>query len=523
MKSPALVLAALVGLSLSGAASILAAAEAPASAKPNVVLILADDLGFGDLGCYGGHAIPTPNIDRVAAQGRRFVQAYAPSATCTPSRYALLTGEYPWRQRDRKTSILAGDDPLAIKPGTETLATVFHHAGYSTAVVGKWHLGLGDGSKPIDFNGAIAPGPCQLGFDQAFFIPATLDRVPTVLIEGDRVQGLDPADPIHVSYQSQIGHDPTGLDRPDLLRQPADRQHSGTIVNGISRIGWMSGGNAARWVDETLAAKLVERSARFIEENRTHPFFLYFASLDPHVPRSPNPRFAGASKLGPRGDAIVQLDWTVGQVMAALAKAGVADRTLVIITSDNGPVLFDGYFDQAVELNGAHRPAGGLRGWKYLVYEGGCRVPFIARWPGHIPVGDDNRMLCLTDVMATAAAITGQSLARGAAVDSVDQLAVLSRADGPALRTEVVEQGVSDAIALRQGPWKFIRSNARSSRSGLGGAEGSDRRWTESIIPADALYDLTADPAEQINLANRDPERARSMRARLEQIEHSSP
>ncbi len=512
-------LTALTFVPLSAAMAAPARPPAVSPAKPNIVLIIADDLGYGDVGCYGARAIATPHIDRLAAQGRRFTKAYAPASTCTPSRYALMTGEYAWRQREKKTSVLAGDDPLSITPGRHTLPALLKQAGYTTGLVGKWHLGLGDGVRPVDFNGEIKPGPLEVGFDSAFFIPATVDRVPTVFIENHRVAGLDPADPVRVSYERRVTDEPTGAERPDLLKQRADTQHSGVIVNGISRIGSMTGGRAAHWTDEDLADVIACRSARFIEEHQAGPFFLCLGTFDPHVPRVRHARFVGATGLGPRGDVIAELDWTVGEVVAALDRAGIADNTLVIFTSDNGPVLFDGYFDQADELNGAHQPAGGLRGWKYLAYEGGTRVPFIARWPGGIRSGVDDRMICLIDLLATCAALTGQKLPPQAGPDSLDLLPVLTGQPGEAVRTELVQQGISNTLALRSGDWKFIPASPQLQVSGMGsGANPRDTRWAESIVREDALYDLAADPAERNNLAARHPAKVAAMKERLEAI-----
>lgn len=492
---------------------------APAGDRPNIVLIMADDLGYGDLGSYGAKAVATPNLDRLAQQGRRFTHAYAPASTCTPSRYALLTGEYAWRQQAKQTTILDGDAPLAITPGRLTLPALLKRAGYTTGLVGKWHLGLGDGERPIDFNGEIRPGPLEVGFDSAFFIPATVDRVPTVFIENHRVAGLDPADPIRVSYQRRINSEPTGAERPDRLKQGADAQHAGVIMNGISRIGSMTGGKAAHWIDEDLADVIARRSGRYIQEHRAAPFFLLLGTFDPHVPRVPHPRFVGATKLGPRGDVIAELDWTVGDVLASLERAGLTEKTMVIVTSDNGPVLFDGYFDQAAELNGDHRPAGGLRGWKYLAYEGGTRVPLIVRWPGRVKPGVEERMFCLTDFLATFAALTGQTLPTGVGVDSLNQLRVLTGEPGTPVRTEVVQQGISNTLALRVGDWKFIPKSPQQQVSGMGsGANTADTRWAESVVREDALYDLAADPAEQVNVIAQHPERAGALRARLEEI-----
>ena len=233
------------------------AIAAHAADKPNVVIILADDLGFGDVSCYGG-SVRTPAIDALAQHGMKFTQAYAPSATCTPTRYALLTGEYAWRQPPQKTSILDGDAPLAIELGHTTIASLLKDAGYATGVVGKWHLGLGDGRTRVDFNDSIKPGPNEIGFGYSYIIPATVDRVPSVWVENHHVDKLDLNDPISVSYETNISGEETGLDRKDLLKVGADKQHSGSIHNGISRIGYQKGGKAARFIDEELPLTVVE-------------------------------------------------------------------------------------------------------------------------------------------------------------------------------------------------------------------------------------------------------------------------
>ena len=323
----------------------------PQSRKPNVVIIYADDLGYGDVGCYGATRVKTPNIDRLASQGVRFTNAHSSSATCTPSRYAMLTGEYPWRKKG--TGVLSGSAGMIISPERTTLPSIMKKAGYTTGVVGKWHLGLGNGD--VDWNGEIKPGPLEIGFDYCFLIPATGDRVPCVYVENRNVVGLDPNDPIQVSYREPIGDEPTGKDHPELLKMHPSHGHNQTIVNGISRIGYMRGGKDARWVDEDMADVITRKAIAFIEKHDEEPFFLYFSTHDIHVPRVPHPRFVGQSGLGPRGDAIVQLDWCAGEILKTLERLKLAENTLVIFTSDNGPVVDDGYKDQAVEkLDGPH-------------------------------------------------------------------------------------------------------------------------------------------------------------------------
>jgi len=496
-----------------------AATDAP-PARPNIVILIADDLGYGDIGCYGANParIPTPNLDRLAARGLRFTRAYATSATCTPSRYALLTGEYPWRPV-QKVAILDGDAPLIIDTERPTLATFLKNAGYATALVGKWHLGIGDGTRAMDFNGEIKPGPLEVGFDSAFFIPATVDRVPCVFIDGHRVAKRDANDPIAVSYSKRIpGSDPLGYEHPELLKYPADRQHGETIVNGISRIGYMSGGQAARWVDEDIADTLTKRATDFIAASARSgkPFFLYYGTHDPHVPHMPAPRFRGKSDAGIRGDSIVQLDWIAGQVADALEKAGVAQNTLVLITSDNGPILFDGYFDGSVEANGAHQPAGGLRGWKYLRFEGGVRVPLIAIWPGHIePGAKSDALISLMDFYPSIAAILGRAYPADAGRDGMDASATLLGKTQTSPRTALVVDGIGGVVALRDGDWKYVPANTNTS-AGIGsGADPRDKRFADAIVPEDLLFNLADDPAETTNLASRYPEKLQAMRAKL--------
>ncbi len=459
---------------------------------PNIVLILSDDLGYGDLGCYGAKRVKTPNIDSLARDGVRFTDAHSTASVCTPTRYALLTGKYAWRQIG--TGIAPGDAALLIRPGSPTLPSLLKQRGYSTAVVGKWHLGLGT-SRP-DFNAEIKPGPLEVGFDYAFYIPATGDRVPCVFVENHRVVGLDPADPIEVSYGTRIGNDPTGLERPDLLKIKADKSHSQSIVNGISRIGYMTGGRAALWKDEEMADKLTEKAVHFIEQQKAdRPFFLYLATHDIHEPMVPHPRFRGTSGCGWRGDVIHQLDWTVGEVLAALERRGVAQDTLVLFSSDNGGAIKDTYDDGTNDLHPLQPPNGPLRGAKGSLYEGGHRVPFLAKWPRHIPAGgESSALLGLIDLPRSLSSLVGQALPSGALPDSVDVLSALLGQPGAKGRDELVLQNNgSSPLALRSGNWKLIDPKAGKPQ----------------------LYDLGGDLAEEHDLAAAQPERVRQLRERL--------
>ena len=353
---------------------------------PNIVIMYADDLGFGDIGCYGASAIPTPNLDRLAAEGIKFQQGYATAATCTPSRYSLLTGAYPWR--NPRAAILAGDAPSIIDPASPTLPGMLQKAGYRTGVVGKWHLGLGNGS--LNWNEPIEPSPNDVGFDYSFIMAATNDRVPCVYVENGCVVNLDPDDPIEVTYEDANAYpgEQTGREHPEQLRMMYSHGHDGTIVQGVSRIGHMRGGTAALWNDETMAEVFAEKAAEFVQKGDERPFFLYYAFHQPHVPRLPGARFQEATSHGVRGDVIAEMDWCVGEMLDVLEQYGLKENTLVIFSSDNGPVLDDGYADQAERLNGLHRAAGPLRGGKYSMFDGGTRVPLIFSWPGHVKPGE---------------------------------------------------------------------------------------------------------------------------------------
>ena len=272
--------------------------------RPNVVFIYADDIGYGDLSCNGAKTIHTPNVERLAKMGVRFTNAHSAAATSTPSRYAMLTGEYAWRKAG--TGIAAGDAAAIIRPERYTMANLFKDAGYNTGVVGKWHLGLGDKGGEQDWNKPLQPGTNDIGFEYSFIMAATGDRVPCVFVENDQVINLDPNDPIQVSYKANFPGEPTGKDNPELLKMHPSHGHDQSIVNGISRIGYMKGGKSALWQDEKIAETLTGKAVSFIEGHKSAPFFLYFATQDAHVPRVPSPQFAGKSGRGPRGDGLLE-------------------------------------------------------------------------------------------------------------------------------------------------------------------------------------------------------------------------
>jgi len=459
--------------------------------KPNIIIIYADDLGYGDISCYGASALKTPNIDRLASRGLRFTNAHCTSATSTPSRYSLLTGEYAWRRPG--TGILPGDASAIILPGRHTMPSVLRSAGYKTAVVGKWHLGLGPQGGP-DWNGEIINGPADIGFDYSFIIPATGDRVPCVFVENRHVAGLDPADPITVDYNKKIGDWPTGRENPELLKMHPSHGHDMTIVNGISRIGYMTGGKSALWTDEDIADVITGKAVNFIENNKDHPFFLYFATHDIHVPRVPHPRFAGKSGMGPRGDAILEFDWSVGEIVKTIERLNLSGKTLIIVTSDNGPVVDDGYKDQAVELLGSHKPAGPLRGGKYSAFDGGTRVVFIASWEGKVKSGVSDALFSQIDLMASFGILAGTELPESAGPDSRNNVDLLL---GKSMtgREWVVEHSANGRLSILKGDWKYIEP-------GPGVKVMTNTNTETGNDPIPQLYNLRKDIGELNNVAS---------------------
>jgi arylsulfatase A-like enzyme len=489
-------------------AVVAALTAAGAERAPNLVVILADDLGWGDISCQGGR-VPTPAIDRLAREGRRFTSGYCSASTCTPTRYSLLTGAYAFRRPG--TGIAPPNAPAVIQPGTPTLPAALQAAGYATAVVGKWHLGLGERGKGPDWNGRLAPGPLEIGFDHCFILPTTNDRVPQVFVVGDRVKDLDPADPLWVGEQKPSADHVNGIDHRDRLKLDWSHGHNNSIHNGVGRIGFSTGGEAARFRDEDLGDTWVDESIRWIEAHREarpeRPFFLYFASHDIHVPRLPHERFSGATPLGPRGDAIVQLDWCVGELTAALERLGIAEETLVIFCSDNGPVLDDGYQDDAVEKLGDHLPSGPFRGGKYSVFEGGTRTPFIAWWPGRIAPGVSDEIVSTIDLPRSLATLAGQAPAAGTFPDSEDVLGTLLGRPGGRGRGSLVQQdnGTSGRFGYRSGPWKLVRQPAGRQRG-------------QPVAARDFLYDLETDPGETTDLTPEFPELAARLATELEAV-----
>jgi arylsulfatase A-like enzyme len=491
------------------AALALATAQAatPKESLPNIVLIYADDLGYGDFGCYGATAVKTPNVDKLAAAGLRFTSSYCTSATCTPSRYSLLTGEYPFRQRG--TGVLPGDAGLIIKPGRPTLPFLLQQAGYTTAVVGKWHLGLGETGR-IDWNGEVTPGPREVGFDYSFIMAATGDRVPCVYIENHRVVGLGPDDPIAVSYKEPFPGERIALTNREALKMDWSVGHNMAVVNGIGRIGYMRGGQAALWKDEDMADEFVKHALAFLQRSKDKPFFLYFATQDIHVPRVPNPRHVGKTTMGPRGDAIAEFDDCVGTLLKQLDELKLTENTLVILTSDNGPVLDDGYKDFANEKLGSHRPAGPWRGGKYSLFEGGTRMPLVVCWPGRVKPGVSDALVSQVDFCATLAALTGQKPDPRTMRDSVNVLPALL-GQSPAGRDHIVEHiQEGNRVALREGNWKFIPPGNVNDKLGP---------WeTVKLPPPGGLFDLASDPGETRNLAAENSERVQAMQEKLRQV-----
>lgn len=486
-------------------------AMAQADQRPNVIFLMADDLGYGDLSCYGATRVSTPKIDSIARHGVRFTDCHAVASTSTPSRYSVLTGEYCFRRSD--TNIAAGNAAMIIKPEQYTLADVFQSAGYTTAAIGKWHLGLGSATGQQDWNAELDWTPRDIGFDYHYLMAATADRVPCVFIEQGKVENYDPEAPIFVSYSQNFEGEPTGRDNPELLTKlKHSHGHDMSIVNGIGRIGWMKGGGKALWRDEDIADSIISKSIKFMAENREKPFFMYLCTNDIHVPRYPADRFRGKSPMGLRGDAILQFDYTVGRIAEALDSLGIADNTLLVITSDNGPVLDDGYQDQAATLVGSHKPGGPWRGGKYSAFEAGTAVPFIVNWPARIKNGKvSEALVSLIDNVGTFAALVGVEVPAGtAAHDSQNHLSTWLGEDEQD-RDFVVEMAQARGLSYRTKDWKYIEPMNGAPVQRLTGIE-------TGYSPTPQLYNIADSKFEGTNVFESHRAVADQLKEKLEEV-----
>ena len=479
--------------------------------QPNVIIILADDIGYGDLQCYGAKNVQTPNVNKLAKQGIRFTDAHAVAATSTPSRYSLLTGEYSWRRPD--TDVAAGNAGMIVKPEQYTMADMFKHAGYATCAIGKWHLGLGAETGTQDWNAPLPAALGDLGFDYHYIMAATGDRVPCVFIENGKVANYDLSAPIEVSYQKNFPGEPTGRDNPELLYNlKHSHGHDMSIVNGIGRIGYMKGGGKALWKDENIADSITTHAVEFIKNHQDEPFFMYFATNDVHVPRFPHERFRGKTNMGLRGDAIVEFDWSVGQIVKTLEDLGIADNTLIILTSDNGPVVDDGYEDRAEELLNGHQTAGNLRGGKYSAFEGGTTVPFIVSWPEKIKRPMESAALfSQVDLIASLGELLNATLPKGSAKDSEKNLDIMlgQNKDG---RAYVIEQAQNHTLSVRTKNWKYIEPSDGPTMIPWG------PKVETGYLKAPQLFDVTKDIKEQTNLASEHPETVYELQEILRQL-----
>ena len=466
--------------------------------QPNIVIIYTDDLGYGDVSAYKKGTLNTPNIDKLANEGIRFNNGYSSSATCSPSRYALLTGTYPWR--NPRAKIITGGS-LIIDTTEMTIPKILKTQGYHTGIVGKWHLGLGSGK--INYNSNISPGPNQIGFDYSHIMADTQDRVPCVYIENGDVINLDQNDPIEVNFFHQKENNdyglPTGLKNPELTTMKWHHGHNGSIVNGVPRIGYMKGGEKARWSDIDMADHFLKKAQDYIKENKEKPFFLYYTLQQPHVPRTPHPRFEGKSGMGPRGDAIIEADWCVGEFYKTLESEGILDNTLIIFSSDNGPVLNDGYYDDAVEKLGDHTPSGGLRGGKYSLFEAGTKVPFIAYWKGKIKPNVSNEIISQIDLLNSISTIVGVDFR---SKDGVDLSNLILNNEGKGRQELILE--ATTRTAYRNGDWVMIPPYN-------GPAIGPNVKIELGNSTDFKLYNLKEDPSQKTNLSKKEPEKLKEM------------
>ena len=475
-------------------ASLVLAASAALAETPNIVVLLADDLGYGDLHVYNPESkVPTPNLDRLAGEGTRFTNAHTPAAVCTPTRYALLTGRYPWRSR-LKSGVLRDTDPPLLEAGRLTLPEILKRQGYETGAVGKWHLGktfeLLDDSQPVsvpnvDWSKPVVDGPNEHGFTYYF--------------------GL--AKP---GWAFMENHRP--LARPSL---PYDLTHlPAYLMGGNNNKGFKSPG----FEFERMLPRFTEEAVGFIDRSSAagKPFFLYWTPITPHRPVTPSKDWVGKSAAGPYGDFVAELDWAVGEILAAIERNGAAENTLVILTSDNGPEI-DAY-RRVLEYD--HYSMGDWRGVKRDNWEGGHRVAFLARWPGRVPADrTDDETICLTDVFSTVARIVGYDLPNDAGEDSYDILPALEgrKLSGP-IREATVHQAMSGDLAIRQGDWVLIdHKTGDANRGGNGEPEWFKReRGVQPHEEELELFHLGEDPQQTRNRVGDESRRVASMKALLD-------
>ncbi|MFG0289384.1 MAG: arylsulfatase [Rhodopirellula sp. JB044] len=508
MTLPRLLLSATILLAIC-VGSAFAGTSTSQPDRPNIVIIMADDLGYGDVGCYGGTGVATPEIDRLAAEGLRFTQAYCSAGTCTPTRFSLLTGVYAFRVPG--SGIAPPNSPALIPAGTPTIASVLKNAGYHTGVIGKWHLGIGPKPSGPDWNGKLAPGPLEIGFDDALILPTTNDRVPPVLVRNHHVENLDPNDPLWVGDQSPSLAHRDAKTFPNASRIQS-RTHLGTIHNGVGRIGYFTGGKAALFRDEDLADRWASEAKQWLTDHADVPFFLLCTPHSLHAPRIVHERFQGKSRMGPRGDAIAELDWTVGQITAALDQLDLTDRTLVVFCSDNGPVLIDDYQDRADELRGDHDPNGPYRGGKYNVFEGATRTPLIVRMPGVVPTGTSEKVVCTIDFAASLASWVNAEVPDAALHDSRNVMkALLGHIDAVGRSALVQQDNGWGSYGYRKGNWKLVRCDGRAMLN-------ADLQMKRTRQPKFALYNLLDDPGETKNTIADHQERAEMMKKELQSI-----
>ena len=470
--------------------------------QPNVVLIYLDDLGYGDVSSYQLGTLETPNMDKIANGGIRFTNGYASSATCSPSRYALMTGTYPWR--NKKAKIITGGN-LIIDESEMTLPKMFKSMGYQTGVVGKWHLGLGkDG--PIDYNSLISPGPNEVGFDHSYIMADTQDRVPTVYIENGKVVNLDPNDPIEINFDDNDYGLPSGTKNPEMLTMRWHHGHNKAIINGVPRIGYMKGGDKAKWSDIDMADEFINKAKDYLNKVKDKPFFLFYSLQQPHVPRTPHPRFVGSSGMGPRGDVIKEADWCIGEMYNYLEENGILENTVIIISSDNGPVLNDGYYDDAVEKLGDHTPAGNLRGGKYSLFEAGTRVPFITYWKGTIKPEISDEIVTQIDFLNSFSSLLGSEIKSN---DGVDLSSVFFKNKGKGREELVIE--ATSRTAFRKNNWVMIPPYdliAVHPRVNIELGNSKDH----------LLFNLENDISQQNDLSKSNPDKLKEMISRYEEI-----